>query len=305
MKKLFVIMMAAIVGLGASAAEKMSHKKMDWDGTITGISLVGPFDVKVETGAKKEYLDVVATEKGLEYLNLKVKNNTLYLSIESTSTWNQIWNNPSNQYSQFTLYVAQPLTSIEICGTGDVIGTTFGREGEDLSISVVGTGDLKATNLVGDKINISVAGTGDVKANKATASRKALMSVAGTGDVEIKYVTAPKLSVSVAGAGEVDVNCYDTEDGILDASVSGTGDVEIEGINCAEVNASVSGTGDIELQGTTPNAYLSANGTGTIKAKRLRANRITAEAGRRADIYVNSYGKLIITGDEGSVHIAD
>lgn len=84
---------------------------------------------------------------------------------------------------------------MKVSGSGDIVAA--GRC-EQASVSIAGSGDVKAGELVTGEVKVSIAGSGNAQVN---ATRKLNISIAGSGDV--KYAGSPEISSSIAGSGKV------------------------------------------------------------------------------------------------------
>jgi hypothetical protein len=72
-------------------------------------------------------------------------------------------------------------------------------EGESVTVSMGGSGNLKATGSA-DKLKVSIGGSGKVSTGQL-ATREAVVSIGGSGQAVVWAKQA--LSVSVAGSGDV------------------------------------------------------------------------------------------------------
>lgn len=125
-------------------------------------------------------------------------------------------------------------------GSGDV-RAEGALKGDNLNISISGSGDFDLTNLAYNDVKISISGSGDVVVGGS--AERAELSISGSGDVKAKNLKAQSVRCRVSGSG--DVSCFAAKE--LDAYVSGSGDIQYSG-NPPSVKKKVSGSGDIEAR---------------------------------------------------------
>lgn len=112
-----------------------------------------------------------------------------------------------------------------------------------MSVSLAGSGDLKADKLSGDKVAIDLAGAGNVDVADITATLVE-GNIAGSGDIKAAGTVA-KADWSIAGSGNVDASAIKSED--VKASIAGSGDVLATASKT--VDASIAGSGDVITTG--------------------------------------------------------
>lgn len=140
------------------------------------------------------------------------------------------------------------------CGTWNVANTDG-----PVSLSISGTGDIRAGTSTA--LEVSLSGAGSVTAG---ATRALDVSVSGVGDVVIARVDGPA-DISLSGAGDVAVRAGAVPN--LSVSVSGVGDVDFGGV-ATDVDASVSGAGDVNIARATGSVDRSVSGVGDIRIGR-------------------------------------
>jgi hypothetical protein len=151
--------------------------------------------------------------------------------------------------------VGRGAASVELgnsgCGTWHVANT----EGP-VSLSIAGTGDIRAGTSTA--LDVSLSGAGSVLAG---ATRELDISVSGVGDIVIARVDGPA-DINLSGAGDVTVRAGTVPN--LSVSVSGVGDVDFDGV-AGDVDASISGAGDVNIARATGSVDRSVSGVGDIR----------------------------------------
>lgn len=151
--------------------------------------------------------------------------------------------------------VGRGATSVELgssgCGNWNVANT----EGP-MSLSISGSGDLRAGTSTSLEINIG--GSGSVTAG---ATRDLEVSIAGSGDVVVARIEGP-LEVSIAGSGDVVVRDGTSPD--VSISIAGSGDVNFGGV-AGNVDVSIAGGGDVAIARATGSVSRSIVGSGDVR----------------------------------------
>lgn len=129
----------------------------------------------------------------------------------------------------------QSLDSIEINGSGDVDSTV---SGDELSIDIVGSGDVTVTGLDAQAVDVHIDGAGDIVFDGEADSLD--IEIDGSGDIDSENLEVRDATVSIGGSGEVDLYVTDT----LAVDISGSGTVNFSG--GATVESDISGSGDVE-----------------------------------------------------------
>jgi hypothetical protein len=111
--------------------------------------------------------------------------------------------------------VRGPVMAVSMAGNGDfridrldvdVLGVSISGHGDfsaagraaEQGYSIAGSGDVDASNLVGQTVKVRIAGSGDARVH---AEQMLDVSIAGSGDVV--YRGTPVIRKSIAGSGEV------------------------------------------------------------------------------------------------------
>ena len=230
--------------------------------TFEGIKLIGAPATVIYRQSDKVECSVSGVESILEVLTVKVEGNSLVIITPN--------NISIKEKSELTVNVSSPLlTDVLITGPGDVILENPLKSEKDLSLLIVGTGDIKGKAGTCRNLKVQVNGTGDITfPNLKSESAKVIVS--GTGDIQL-----PNLQCSSASV-----------------IVTGTGDLELPKLQSQSVKATVCGTGNIILDGQTVEAKYEVAGTGDIDAVGLKAANVSAAAVGQGDISCRATQKL-------------
>ncbi len=169
------------------------------------LSDVGARVVIERTGI--ESLEVTADDNLVSLFTSEVKDGTLYLSVAKDRSI-------SGKRPVYKVTVSD-LRQLGVSGSGTVEAT--GLDGESLSMSVAGSGDIVAAGRV-DDLTISISGSGSCNAADLKAQR-AKVAVRGSGDLTVNaadeleaivsgsgsiwYVGSPKITPSISGSGSI------------------------------------------------------------------------------------------------------
>ncbi len=125
------------------------------------------------------------------------------------------------------------------------------------SVTLYGSGDLKADRMAGERIDVSLAGSGDIHIADI-AAREARLELAGSGMLSARG-NVEESHVSLAGSGDI------RADGLTAlrtrVSLAGSGDAYVHASEAAKV--SIVGSGDVTVRGTS-NCRLSRVGSGDV-----------------------------------------
>ena len=131
----------------------------------------------------------------------------------------------------------RPLASISTTRPIHIMVTTRSLD----SVSLQGSGNVRATDLNGKALRVRLPGSGTITATGTVDNLR--ISLGGSGDVTCSSLQAKTATVNLDGSGNVKV--YASER--LDATLSGSGNIRYAG-NPATVRPRVSGTGHITPQ---------------------------------------------------------
>jgi hypothetical protein len=229
-KQIFLtILLAALVfSSGSSYGQDVKENRSVSDFTRINFGVSG--DLFIEIGPKFEvtvegsrsYVDDIITDVSGGRLTIKHENNFRLRMNE-----------------RVTVYVTMPeIEGLGVSGSGkaeikDVV------KGDDLNLSVSGSGRLVITGMDVENLDCGISGSGTINLDGNGSVGKADISISGSGDYYGEEVEIESLTVGVSGSGKCICNVSES----LSASISGSGDVSYSG--SPRVNARVSGSGHV------------------------------------------------------------
>ena len=216
--------------------------------TITDVSAVelrstGTLNVSV---GDEPSLTVTGGQLVLEQLTTVVRGDALEIDLPGSRR------NPG--HLEYDL-VLPALSSINLSGSGEVVGQIAGGDAVDLRIG--GSGSIDLADVAGAEVTVTIDGSGRVDVRELAAQDTAVVvdgsgavtlagstdnlrvSIPGSGDVRADELTALDAAVTIDGSGEALVNAT----GTLDASIAGSGSISYLGD--PEVSRRIDGSGEI------------------------------------------------------------
>lgn len=195
----------SVVGNGKYIKKTLS-KVTDFD----DITLVGSIDIDY-TQCDRVEASILGEENIVEHVNVTQHGRCLVVSLASGSY----------QYNdRLVVALSSPnIKQVRVDGSGDVVLNHVQQE--ELSLMAQGSGDIHC-NGKADKLTVSVGGSGDVKARKCK-SIDVTAKVHGSGDIKVWASSSIKARVSYSG----DIKIYGSPSH-RDTKVRGSGDIEFD-----------------------------------------------------------------------------
>lgn len=166
------------------------------------------------------------SESDLEKVITKVENSRLIIKTE----------NHSNLKDKVVVYVTLPkLTALNLAGSGNAYAKE-GIKGDELDLSISGSGDISFNKIQVNELEASIAGSGDIVVSGKTDKLEA--SIAGSGDISAIELEAQKVEVDIAGSGSAKVYAIDK----LETNIVGSGSVRYKGNPLIDANTIGSGS---------------------------------------------------------------
>lgn len=162
---------------------------------ITLTNTLGQLTVSIpvpEEGLKYDIFNVTVRSKMVR----EVTNN-----LSSDVTVGDVMNYTSakiNQNGTGTIivnHITSNLTEVNLSGTGTL---TLGGTTENANLKLIGTGNIKSFDLVGENVIANISGSGNIE---TTASSTLGAIISGTGS--IYYKGNPTIDVSITGTGTI------------------------------------------------------------------------------------------------------
>lgn len=131
----------------------------------------------------------------------------------------------------------------ELALTGVGNGALRDFKGDDLVLSLAGTGDIVASELTLDRLEGNIAGLGNLDLGQGSARVMAL-NIAGAGGVKGAGLASEEVEVSIAGSGEVEVRARSR----LKIEIAGAGAVNYWG--SPALTSEIAGSGQVSRLGS-------------------------------------------------------
>lgn len=218
------------------------------------ISVAGSQEVIYTQKQGSPRVAVHTSDNIVDLLDIRVKDNTLVIGFKK---------NVRVSYDKLEVRVTSPnLTGVSMAGSGDFTFSNGLKTENDLSVSVAGSGAIKARNIHCNNMKAAIAGSGDIQAETVTCNRLKA-TIAGSGDMNIRKIAAADIESGIAGSGTILLSGTSQE---ASYSISGSGDLFADGLEAKKISASISGSGDIKCFATE---FLKARtgGSGSIGYK--------------------------------------
>jgi len=194
------------------------------------IAVSGFFEVELVSGEEGK-ITLQAEENLVEYIIIKVENNTLKMSIE-----NEVWLNPSRGHKVLITVPFESLTAVSLSGSGDIRSKNKIKAAEFKS-TLSGSGDIHL-DIDAKEVTGEVTGSGDMVLKGKSEEFKC--TVTGSGDLNATGLESAIVSAKVTGSGDCSVYCSES----LEARVTGSGDISYYG-DPKKKDTKVTGSGDI------------------------------------------------------------
>lgn len=176
-------------------------------------------------------LEIYGPDNIIELIDVSIKNNTLYLSMEKK--------NRVRNVKKMKIMISTPdLNNIVFNGVGNV-NVEGGLSTTNISVGHHGVGDINIKDLTANELSINSTGVGN--ARLAGEVSRATLDSRGVGNIEAEDLKAGDVEAAARGVGSI--TCYATE----------------------SISATVDGVGSIKYKGTPEDKRISKNGIGSIK----------------------------------------
>lgn len=204
---------------------------------FSAINVLGSPDIEyTQSSGSRTSVSIYGSDNLVELVELSTMNGVLQVNIKkgvnihgsgfrfkviaSSPTLNQVDIKGSSDVELKGIIKGNNL-KLTVTGSGDIDADNL--QFTNISALVNGSGDIKLKNLKATNVDIQVNGSGDVDA-KGSAQKAALM-VKGSGDITADELITTNVIATVSGSGDID--CYASK--LLDAKVSGSGDIDYKG----------------------------------------------------------------------------
>ena len=205
----------------------------------------GPFDNVVVDGAgqvrlvqgDRDEVFVLGDENAQEGVDIRLAGGRM--KIDLPGSW-KFWNNGSGAQVEVRV---RHLSRLTLSGANDVLAPGP-ISGDQLTISMAGSGLVRFDQLQVGRLNFDVSGAGEGQLAGKVDQLK--LSVSGKGKIGAEQLRASSADVSISGVGNAQL--WTTSD--LRVQISGAGHIEYWGQ--PTVKKSISGFGSVDARGAKP-----------------------------------------------------
>ncbi len=202
----------------------------------------GPFDSVVVDGAgqvrlvqgERDEVFVLGDENAQEGVDIRLVGGRM--KIDLPGSW-KFWNNGSGAQVEVRV---RHLSRLTLSGANDVLAPGP-ISGDQLTISMAGSGLVRFDQLQVGRLNFDVSGAGEGQLAGKVDQLK--LSVSGKGKIGAEQLRAGSADVSISGVGNAQL--WTTND--LRVQISGAGHIEYWGQPA--VRKSISGFGSVDARG--------------------------------------------------------
>ena len=285
MKKLMFVMALAISMVALSVQCKNPYNKQRRNTeektvpvpTFDKIKIMSNVKVNYTQGAKHS-VKIIAAQKDLDKVKVKVKDNTLQIYAETSKKHiGGVSFCTATLYHQVVVNVTSPqLSGVKCDGVGDFVAMTDIKSPASLDFSINGSGDISLKNVTADNVSLGIAGSGDISVQQVKA-KKLTAGVAGSGDIDIDKVDEPcsKALFSIAGSGDIDAMFSGCD--MLECLLAGSGDIKVSG-HVTDFKSHVKGSGSVYRNGLEVSGNRTEiNNRSSSQKKQQSVNNINAQ----------------------------
>lgn len=195
--------------------------------SFNGVNLSMHASVHISKG-KEHSIVIVAAPNILEHIAVHSNGQTLYIDKNRCLR---------TRMDDIKIFITTPrLENLDLSGSGNIhLEEAF--EGEQLQLSLSGSGKIFAESLSYQSITANISGSGDIKTSGFVHQQ--CVSISGSGNMEGYAMQSEYATIKISGSGNAKV--FVTE--LLDGKIAGSGNIWYVGN--PTVNISIAGSGAI------------------------------------------------------------
>ncbi|UTA49048.1 DUF2807 domain-containing protein [Simiduia sp. 21SJ11W-1] len=278
-------MSVALLMTAPLQAEEL-HKKNIAIEDIDQVEVAGPGLLTITQG-DTESLEIIASEKVMERIEVDARGSNLRLRIKEGNSWGFFRIDNGIHYK---LTVKQ-LNKVKSMGSVDVEFATD-LTAKRLKVDTAGSGDVRLKSLKADALEISSAGSGDISADSINVQETEL-DTAGSGDMRIKTLEVKGLAeITSAGSGDIRIGTLNADR--LELSMAGSGDTAISEGTINSQSVDIGGSGDYNAK-HLKSTMAELNLSGSADAKVWVTDKLHVDASGASDVHY--YGQPLIKVD--------
>ena len=237
-------MLGVMLALGLGGCSKLDYTKVSGDGAVieqrhplgqqvTRVLAGVPANIHLVAGAASG-IHIRGQGNLLPYLELTEKGDKLEIEVKEGYRL--------EPPEPIDITITLPKVE-ELALAGLARGDLSGFSGDELVLSVAGTGDIVASGLVLNRLEGNIAGSGILDLGEGSA-REVELNIAGAGGVSGAQFKGEEVEVNIAGSGDVAVNASE----LLKVGIAGSGSVSYLGN--PRLESEIAGSGAISRAGS-------------------------------------------------------
>ncbi|BBS89224.1 DUF2807 domain-containing protein [Aeromonas media] len=237
-------MMGAVLALGLGGCSWQDDVKVSGAGAlveqqhplgreVTRVLAGVPANIQLVAGEARG-IHIRGQENLLPYLTLSEKDDKLEIEVKEG------YRLAPSEPLEITITLPE-LHELALAGIGN--GELRDFKGDELVLSVAGTGDIVASGLVLNRLEGNIAGLGNLDLGEGSV-RAMELNIAGAGGVKGAGLASEEVEVSIAGSGEVEVRAQSR----LKIEIAGSGSVSYWGD--PELKSEIAGSGQVSRLGS-------------------------------------------------------
>ncbi|MEZ6932583.1 head GIN domain-containing protein [Aeromonas sp. S16(2024)] len=237
-------MMGAVLALGLSGCSWQDDVKVSGAGAlveqqhplgreVTRVLAGVPANIQLVAGEERSIL-IRGQGNLLPYLELTEQDDKLEIEVKEG------YRLAPTEPLEITITLPT-LHELALAGIGN--GELHDFKGDELVLSVAGTGDIVASGLELNRLEGNIAGLGNLDLGQGSV-RVVALNIAGAGGVKGAGLASEEVEVSIAGSGEVEVRAQSR----LKIEIAGSGSVSYWGD--PELKSEIAGSGQVSRLGS-------------------------------------------------------
>ena len=272
MKRSIILIAIAILAIGGAYAQTTTKKFTKGD--FTSIKAEYAYNVNITKGSSN-IIELICPERIVEYLEVSVSNNTLYLSADMPKGF---WGN-----------------KVSLKGDEEIIVNVEMEEIENISLSgassVRAWGKFKTNNF-----KLTMSGASEIEDALNIEADKFTYSLSGASEAIVCGVFQ-NISGHISGASEFELNADATN---LTAGCSGASEMEYSGRVSEKIAIECTGASEVNMTGNCSEISIECSGASEVDAEEMISQNAQAYATGASFIKVYADGKLNLKASGGS-----
>ena len=241
-----IFLVISFIAKSCMADINIATKKVKGNGALTTkeisiddydqIEIAGSVELNYQQLEEQPYLQLTIDENLLEYLDIYVKNRTLYIQPAKNEAGVRSYNISPTKFTVNTN--SRQIRHIDLAGSGN-INLLSDIHTDKLEFNLAGSGNLFSEKTIDIGIlDIDLAGSGNVFLQGKV--QMCNIDIAGSGNMLSPNLSVKHLRCDVAGSGKVEIDVSES----INCDIAGSGSVIYTG-NPSSVRQNVAGSGKL------------------------------------------------------------